>query len=284
MRSVVVTGASTGIGRATARMLAGKGVHVFGSVRKAPDAAALKAELGESFTPLVFDVVDEGAVGAAAQTVRAALNGQRLAGLVNNAGIAVGGPLTDVPIADFRKQMEVNVTGPMIVTQAFLPLLGTDKTLQGAPGRIVNITSVAGKMGAPFVGPYAASKHALEGLSECLRRELMFYGIDVIMVAPGHIATPIWDKAEEVDPTPYRHLDIFPVLKKFQDFFVAEGRKGYPPERVAAVVHEALTATSPKTRYPVVPGHVQNWTIPRLLPKRTVDRIIARRLGLNRAS
>lgn len=282
MRSVVVTGVSTGIGRATAIVLAGKGFQVFGSVRKAADAAPLQAELGTRFSPLVFDVTDEAAVKAAAQTVRGALNEQRLAGLVNNAGIAVGGPLTDVPIADFRKQLEVNVTGPVIVTQAFLPLLGTDKMLSGAPGRIVNISSVGGKMGAPFLGPYVASKHALEGLSESLRRELMFYGVDVIMIAPGHVATPIWDKAEEIDPAPYRHLDLFPAMEKFLEFFVAEGRKGFPPERVAEVVHEALTASAPKARYPVVPGHVQNWTIPRLLPVRVVDRIVASRLGLKR--
>ncbi|MFA5941583.1 MAG: SDR family oxidoreductase [Sinimarinibacterium sp.] len=280
MKSVVVTGVSTGIGRATAALLCQQGFHVFGSVRKAADGEKLKADLGKSFTPLVFDVTDEAAVRAAAQGVREALQGERLAGLVNNAGIAVGGPLTDVPIAEFRKQMDVNITGPMIVTQAFLPLLGTDKTLKGAPGRIVNISSVGGKMGAPFLGPYVASKHALEGLSESLRRELMFYGVDVIMIAPGHVATPIWDKAEEIDPKPYQHLDIFPAMQKFLEFFVAEGRRGFPPERVAGVILEALTAGKPKARYPVVPGHVQNWTIPRLLPVRVVDKIVAARLGL----
>jgi NAD(P)-dependent dehydrogenase (short-subunit alcohol dehydrogenase family) len=282
MRAVVVTGVSTGIGRATAVLLAAHGFHVFGSVRKAADAEKLAAQLGRAFTPLVFDVTDDDAVRDAANKVRGQLGGTRLAGLVNNAGIAVGGPLTDLPIADFRKQLEVNVTGPMIVMQAFLPLLGTDKTLTGEPGRIVNITSVAGKLGAPFVGPYTASKHALEGLSESLRRELMLYGIDVVMVAPGHVATPIWDKAEEIDPTPYEHLDIFPAMRKFLDFFVAEGRKGYPPERIAGVVLEALTAARPRARYPVVPGHVQNWTIPRLLPVRVVDRIMASQLGLKR--
>ncbi len=282
MQSVVVTGVSTGIGRATATLLAQRGFHVFGSVRKAQDAEPLQAALGERFTPLIFDVTDEAAARAAAQTVRMALGGQRLAGLVNNAGIAVGGPLSDVPIAEFRKQMEVNITGPMIVTQAFLPLLGTDKSLKGEPGRIVNISSVGGKMGAPFLGPYVASKHALEGLSESLRRELMFYGIDVVMIAPGHVATPIWDKAEEIDPKPYEHLPIFPAMKKFLEAFVEEGRRGFPPERVADVIHTALTAAQPKARYPVVPGHLQNWTVPRLLPVRMVDKIVASRLGLKR--
>ena len=281
-RSVLVTGVSTGIGLASARLLAARGFHVFGSVRKAADAQRLIDELGAAFTALVFDVTDEAAVRAAAQKVREALTGETLAGLVNNAGIAVGGPLTDLPIADYRHQMEVNLVGPMIVTQAFLPQLGTDRSLKGEPGRIVNLTSVAGKLGAPFVGPYVASKHGLEGLSESLRRELQFYGIDVIMVAPGHVATPIWDKAEEIDATPYQHLAIFPAMKKFLDFFVAEGKKGFPPERIADVIHTALTTMNPKARYPVVPGHVKNWTIPRLLPTRVIDRIIAAQLGLKR--
>jgi NAD(P)-dependent dehydrogenase (short-subunit alcohol dehydrogenase family) len=158
-----------------------------------------------------------------------------------------------------------------------------DKTLNGEPGRIVNISSVGGKIGAPFIAPYAASKHAIEGFSESLRRELMLYGIDVIMVAPGHVATPIWDKAEEVDVTPYEHLDAAPAMKKFREFFIAEGKRGFPPERIAKVIHDALTSPSPKARYAVVPGRFQNWTMPTLLPVRVVDKIIAGRLGLKRS-
>ena len=170
----------------------------------------------------------------------------------------------------------------MLVTQAFLPLLGTDRTLKGAPGRIVNISSVGGKIGAPFLAPYTTSKHGLEGFSESLRRELMPFGIDVIMVAPGHVATPIWDKAEEMDISPYEHLETAPAMKAFREFFIAEGKKGFPPERIAAVIHEALTAAKPKVRYPVVPGHFQNWTMPRLLPSRVVDKVLAGRFGLIR--
>ena len=284
MKAVVITGVSTGIGRAAATLLVARGFKVFGSVRKASDAEALAASLGASFTPLVFDVTNEAAVHAAAQTVRQHLGGHRLAGLVNNAGIAVGGPISHLPVAEFRQQMEVNVVGPMIVTQAFLPLLGMDKTLTGEPGRIVNISSVGGKIGAPFIAPYAASKHAIEGFSESLRRELMLDGIDVIMVAPGHVATPIWDKAEEVDVAPYEHLDAAPAMKKFREFFIAEGKKGFPPERIAQVIHDALTVASPRARYAVVPGRLQNWTLPTLLPVRVVDRIIAGRLGLKRGA
>jgi NAD(P)-dependent dehydrogenase (short-subunit alcohol dehydrogenase family) len=283
MKAVVITGVSSGIGRAAATLLAGQGFKVFGSVRKSKDAEALSELLGSKFMPLIFDVTEEGAVRASAEIVRQQLNGHALTGLVNNAGIAVGGPISHLPVADFRKQMEVNVVGPMIVTQAFLPLLGMDKTLNGEPGRIVNISSVGGKIGAPFIAPYAASKHAIEGFSESLRRELMLYGIDVIMVAPGHVATPIWDKAEEVDVTPYEHLDAAPAMKKFREFFIAEGKRGFPPERIAKVIHDALTSPSPKARYAVVPGRFQNWTMPTLLPVRVVDKIIAGRLGLKRS-
>lgn len=284
MKAVVITGVSSGIGRATATLLAGRGFHVYGSVRKAQDAEPLRAALGPAFTPLIFDVTDEAAVHAGAQTVRNRLAGQTLAGLVNNAGIAVAGPLTHLPVAEYRKQLEVNLVGPMIVTQAFLPLLGTDGALQGPRGRIVNISSVGGRLGAPFLGPYVASKHGIEGFSESLRRELMFYGIDVVIVAPGHVATPIWDKAQEMDVSPYQKLEIAPALEKFRNFFISEGKKGLPPERIASVIHEALTAAAPKARYAVVPGRFQNWTLPMLLPARTVDKLIAGRLGLKRTS
>lgn len=281
-RSVVITGVSSGIGRAAATLLAQHGFHVFGSVRKASDADALRSQLGEAFTPLIFDVTDEAGIRAAVQRVSETLGGACLAGLVNNAGVAVAGPLTHLPVAEFRRQIEVNLIAPMAVTQAFLPLLGTDEARQGSKGRVVMISSVGGQLAVPFLAPYVASKHGMEGLAASLRRELMFYGIDVTVVAPGHVATPIWDKAEEMDVSPYEHLAIAPAMKKFRDFFIAEGKKGFPPERIAAVIHEALTAASPQTRYAVVPGRLQNWTIPRLLPARVIDAILAKRFGLKR--
>src|SRR5271154_6033280 len=201
MRSVVITGASTGIGWAAAKLLLARGFRVFGSVRKQADADRLAAEFGANFSPLLFDVTDEAAVKAGAATVRASLGNETLFGLVNNAGIAVPGPLLYVEVDEFRHQLEVNVTGQLIVTQAFVPLLGADADRKGAPGRIVMISSVGGKNASPFVGPYNASKFALEGFSESLRRELMLFGIDVIVVAPGAVATAIWGKAEQVDVT-----------------------------------------------------------------------------------
>src|SRR5712691_531409 len=183
MRSVVITGASTGIGWASAKLLLDKGFRVFGSVRKQADAERLKSEFGANFTPLIFDVTAEPPVLAAARAVRTALNGEKLAGLVNNAGIAVAGPVLGLSADEFRRQMDVNVIGPIIATQAFGPLLGSDPQLKGPRGRIVMISSVAGKNGNPLVSAYSASKFAIEGLSESLRREMMLFGIDVIIIA-----------------------------------------------------------------------------------------------------
>ena len=185
---------------------------MFGSVRKQADADRLKGEFGANFIPLLFDVTDEAAVLAAARGVRAALDGKTLFGLVNNAGIAVAGPVLELAVDEFRRQMDVNVIGPIITTQAFGPLLGFDPSLKGPKGRIVMISSVAGKNGNPLMSAYSASKHAIEGLSESLRREMMLFGIEVIIIAPGAVKTPIWSKAEEVDISAYRNSPFFPAL------------------------------------------------------------------------
>jgi len=280
MKTVVVTGVSTGIGRGIAQVLAKSGFRVFGSVRKSGDAEALKQELGDRFEPLVFDVTDEAAIAAAAAEVRQRLAGARLDGLVNNAGVAINGPLVFQPPEDFRRQIEINLVGPFLVTQAFAPLLGVDPALSGAPGRIVNISSVGGKFAAPFIGAYAASKHAIEGYSESLRRELLLFGIDVIIIGPGAVVTPIWDKAEAVGLGPYADTPYAGPMQRFSDYFLAQGRKGLPPERIGEVVLTALTAAKPKVRYAVVPGALMNWVIPRLLPKRMVDRTIGKNVGL----
>ena len=279
MKSVVITGASTGIGWATARLLIDRGFRVFGSVRKPADADRLSGEFGANFTPLLFDVTDEAAVKAAAATVRAALGGETLAGLVNNAGVAVAGPLLELPVEQFRTQLDINVLGPVITTQAFAPLLGADPTLRGPKGRIVMISSVAGKSGNPLSSPYVASKHAIEGLSESLRREMMLFGIDVIIVAPGAVKTPIWGKAEQVDVSGYRNSPFFPALEKVRKFMLQLGESGLPAEMIAERIAEALTSASPKVRYQITPDPMRH-LIAAMLPKRMVDRIIAKRLGL----
>jgi NAD(P)-dependent dehydrogenase (short-subunit alcohol dehydrogenase family) len=279
MRSVVITGVTTGIGLATAKVLIGHGFRVFGSVRKAADADRLKAELGSSFTPLLFDVTDEAAVRKAADEVRVALGGATLAGLINNAGIAVPGPVLELPASEFRRQLDVNVLGPVIVTQAFCPLLGADRNLEGQPGRIVMIGSLAGKTGNPFMSGYAASKHALEGFSESLRRELMPYGIDVIVIGPGPVQTPIWEKAEEVHSAASKTSPYFAALQKARE--VTAKMAKLPVEDVAALVHKVLTTPRPKVRYAILPDRLEAWGAS-ILPKRLVDRIIAGMLGLRR--
>jgi NAD(P)-dependent dehydrogenase (short-subunit alcohol dehydrogenase family) len=282
MRSVVVTGVSTGIGWGTAKVLIQKGMHVFGSVRKQSDADRLAGEFGGAFTPLLFDITDEMAVQAAMLQVREQLGGATLFGLVNNAGIATAGPLMHQPIEEFRHQIEVNLIGQLIVTRACLPLLGADRSLRGRPGRIVNVSSVGGKIAAPFIGAYAASKHGLEGMSESLRRELLLYGIDVIVVAPGAVATPIWDKAEQIDASAYEQTEYAKILRRFAEQFVRQGRAGVPPERIGETILRALTARSPRVRYAVVPQRLSNWIIPMALPRRLLDAMIARGLGLAR--
>jgi hypothetical protein len=279
MRSVVITGASTGIGWATAKLLLDRGFRVFGSVRKPADADRLKAEFGANFIPLRFDVTDEAAVLAAARDVRAVLAGETLAGLVNNAGIAVAGPVLELSADEFRRQMEVNFIGPIIATQAFGPLLGSDPSLKGPRGKIVMVSSVAGKNGNPLSSAYSASKHAIEGLSESLRREMMLFGIDVIVIAPGAVKTPIWGKADEVDISAYKNSPYFPAMERVRKFLLHLGEIGLPPERIAARIADVLTSANPRVRYEITPDPMRH-LIRALLPKRVVDRIIAKRLGL----
>jgi NAD(P)-dependent dehydrogenase (short-subunit alcohol dehydrogenase family) len=279
MPSVVITGTSTGIGWGTAKVLLDRGFRVFGSVRKQEDADRLQAEFGANFTPLLFDVTDEAAVLAAARDVRAELEGETLAGLVNNAGIAVGGPVLELSVDQFRRQMEVNFIGPVIVTQAFGPLLGADPSLQGRKGRIVMISSVAGKSGNPLGSAYSASKHAIEGLSESLRREMMLFGVDVIIVAPGAVKTPIWSKSDDVDPSRTSNSPYLPALEQVRKFVAHLADIGLPAEKVGELVHLALTAPNPRVRYQITPDPMRH-LMTAILPKRMVDRIIAKRLGL----
>lgn len=277
MKSVVVTGVSTGIGWGCAKVLIGQGFRVFGSVRKAADAERLRAEFGPNFTPLIFDVTDQAAVRAAADQVSETLGDEPLAGLVNNAGVSIAGPLLHQPIAEFRAQIDVNLIGLVIVTQAFAPLLFRREGASGQPGRIVNISSVGGRNGVPFLAPYCASKFAVEGLSESLRRELMLFGVDVIIVAPGTVATAIWGKSDAADIGPYRQTAFFPALERLRAFM--NGGGGLAPETLGALVAKALTTPRPRVRYTIAPDMIQTLMMAHL-PRRMVDRMFGQRLGL----
>jgi NAD(P)-dependent dehydrogenase (short-subunit alcohol dehydrogenase family) len=272
--AVVVTGASSGIGEACARRLAGLGFDVFAGVRKAQDGERLAREVA-GVTPLQIDVTDAGSIADAATTVEAATGG-RLHGLVNNAGVAVPAPIEHQPIEDFRRQIEVNLIGQVAVTQAFLP------QLRAARGRIVNMSSIGGKVAVPLLGAYAASKFGMEGFSDSLRRELRPWGIRVSVVEPGTIATPIWDKGivsgDELEATMSEQArrDYGPLIATVRAASEQGARSGLPPVAVAEDVAHALTAKRPKTRYLVGREAKSRALLARIVGDRAVDAGVAR--------
>lgn len=281
IKAVVVTGVSSGIGHATAQALIARGYHVFGSVRKAADGERVQRELGPAFTPLVFDVSDSAALTAAVATVRATLDGQGLAGLVNNAGVAPSGPLMHAPLDDVRKAFEVNVLGMLAVTQAFLPLLGAHAGCTHAPGRIVNLSSISGAVAFPLVAVYAMTKHAVEAFSDGLRRELSIYGIGVSAVEPGAIKTPIWDKSpqEQADGR-YAATDYAAAMAAMPAFVARELKNAKPMSVVTDAICHALGAPRPKARYPLV----GLWYLRHLIPHGLFDRLTIRLSGLKRVT
>jgi len=282
MRSIVVTGVGSGIGCATAKFLIEKGWRVFGSVRRAEQGAELAHLFGRSFVSLVFDVRDEAAVAAAAERVRCALRGETLAGLINNAGTATSGPLLQQSLDEIRLQLDTNLMGPFIVTKAFAPLLGADPSLSGTPGRVINMSSLCGRIGSPFATAYCASKHGLEGFSESLRRELMVHRIPVIIVAPGLTKTPFWTKIADrtlarVDATPFG-----PPFRKGMSILTKTARKhGMEPRRVAEAVWHALTVDKPRFRYAPTQHPILERGLTQALPRWFIDRLIDRRVRLS---
>lgn len=278
---VVVTGVSTGIGNATAQVLMRGGYRVFGSVRKKVDADRLSAEWGPAFAPLIFDVTRQDEVLRAVEEARRLLGRGKVVGLVNNAGIAVGGPLIEVPLEELRRQLEVNLVGVLAVTQAFIPLLRDAGMQDGRRPRIINISSISGKLSLPFLGPYTAAKHGLEGLSDTLRRELVLDGVDVIKIDPGNVATPIYDKADAMELSAYARSPYFDALNQSRTMMVSQGRKGSPPERVGRLVLRVLKTRSPRANY-VIDSGLPLWMLRHVLPTRTADRLITASLGLRR--
>ena len=280
-RSVVITGASTGIGEACALALDRLGHRVFAGVRSEDDGRRLAEAASPRLVPLRIDVTDAESIAAAAAVVEAAAGEAGLAGLVNNAGIVVAGPLELLPIDDLRRQLEVNVIGPIAVTQAFLPLLRSGR------GRIVNVGSISGRVAAPFMGPYAASKHALEALTDSLRVELRGSGILVSIVEPGNVQTPIWQKsraaadqlAEQVSSEGNRLYSA--DLAAVREATGRMARTAMPVETVVRAVLHALSARRPKTRYPVGLQARLATVALKFVPDRIRDWIVRRELGLS---
>jgi NAD(P)-dependent dehydrogenase (short-subunit alcohol dehydrogenase family) len=271
--AVVVTGASTGIGEATALQLHKAGFRVFAGVRKPEDGDRLRAAGVTVIQP--FDVTKAEHVEAAVKSVEEALDGTPLRGIVNNAGIGIGGPLEALDLDDFRRTIEVNTTSQLAVTKAFLPLLRRSK------GRIVNMSSIGGRVAQPFAGPYVTSKYALEAVTDVLRVELLEWGIDVIAIEPGTIATPIWEKSSQEAEKVLAGLtaeqrDLYGKrLAKAAKMIERQNKRGAPAEKVAAAVEKALTASRPKPRYLVGDARVV-LGLKRVLPTRWLDRLLYR--------
>lgn len=273
--AVVITGASSGIGRASALRLDQLGLRVFAGVRREEDGAALQCKASDRLIPILLDVTRADSITSAVDTVTTAVAGTGLAGLVNNAGIAIAGPLEFLPISEVRKQFEVNVIGQIAVTQAFLPLLREGR------GRIINIGSLGGRIAMPFAGPYNASKFAMESLTDSLRLELRPWGIRVSIIEPGFIATPIWEKsitaADDIFknlPQQAHHLYGM-TIPAVLDIATNTGKSGTSAEEVAEAIIHALTAARPKTRYIVGRGARLGTAVLERLPDQLRDFLIA---------
>jgi len=279
MRSVLITGASTGIGRATALHLDNKGWRVFAGVRKDEDAVLLREAGPERLMPLILDVTDAAQIAAAAELIGSEAGTAGLDGLVNNAGVALPSPLETMPIDDFQHQIDVNLTSHVAVTQALLP------QLRAAPGRIVFISSIGGRIAFPFTGAYHAAKFGIEAVGDVFRRELGGWGISVSLVEPGSIATAIWDRGEQAadeigERSPAREELYGKAIGRYRKVSRNTGKRGIPPEKVAAVIEHALTARRPRTRYLVGLDAKVQARLKYVIPTRVFDRILRRATGL----
>jgi NAD(P)-dependent dehydrogenase (short-subunit alcohol dehydrogenase family) len=247
--AVVVTGASTGIGRATALLLDSRGYRVFAGVRKESDASDLAKDGSDRLTPITIDVTKAEQIEAAKQEVGEAVGDEGLAGLVNNAGVGNGGPVETLDLQDLRNVLEVNLVGQVAVTQAFLPLIRRRK------GTIVFIASIGGRIGSPYMSPYNTSKFGIEALGECLRTEVAPWDIDVVVVEPGSIDTPIWSKgAETIDEQTEQMSEgakrlYGKQLERMDQVLKDTASRGIPPEKVAEAVHDAISSDKPRHRY-----------------------------------
>ncbi|WP_017318177.1 SDR family oxidoreductase [Mastigocladopsis repens] len=279
-RTVVITGASTGIGEACALLLDQLGFFVFAGVRKDIDAQKLKCKASQRLIPIFLDVTEAESIAAAVETLTNAVGGGGILGLVNNAGIAVPGPLELLPIAEFQQQLQVNVTGQLAVTQAFLGLLRQSR------GRIVNMGSISGRSPAPFLGAYNASKFALEALTDVMRMELRPWGISVSIIEPGAIATPIWDKSLTQSDMAQQNLPQWAenlyghAMNAVRKKVGILASKGISPNIVAQAVVHALTAKKPHTRYLVGQDAKIAAVLKHILPDKLHDRLILYSMGL----
>jgi NAD(P)-dependent dehydrogenase (short-subunit alcohol dehydrogenase family) len=273
---VVVTGASSGIGRACVLDLDWRGFRVFAGVRKEEDAEALRRDASARLMPVMIDVTDPAAIAALRETVDRELGAEPLRGLVNNAGVGTGGPLEALDVDELRTTLEINTVAPVAIAQQLIPRLRESR------GRVINITSIGGRIAQPFLGPYSASKFALEALTDTMRRELLPWGIHVAAIEPGNVKTRIWEKGgQSVDAAREAMTDeqrrLYGAnLDRMERLIGFADRNGTKPEKVARVVAHALTSERPRARYLVGADARVQLAIDRLLPTRVVDRLMAR--------
>ena len=282
MKSIVITGTSTGIGYACSNHFIEQGYKVFGSVRNNNDAERISNELGNNFIPLIFDVTDETAVKESVKVVENHIGDQKLSGLINNAGLGVMGTIQSLTAEQFKYQFEVNILGVFHCCQAYLDLLGADKNRKGDPGKIINISSISGEIGMPFMSAYNMSKFGLEGFSEGIRRELLMYGIDVVVIAPGPIKTPIWKKINQKDEVKrYDNSDFRESLARAMKMTDKMEQVGFEPIVIAERALSIIKSKKNNTRYRIDPTRMQNILL-QLFPKRIADRMIAKRMNIIR--
>ena len=281
MRTVLITGISTGIGKSIAIKLLEKKFYVIGSVRKAEDASELESMYPDNFKSIVFDVTNKDDIYNSVSIVEDFLKQKKsyLCSVVNNAGIAIGGPIRYIDIEIFKKQFDVNFFGLINVTKAFLDLL-IESNKYPLKNKIINIGSISGKRSYPFVGPYTASKFALEGLTDSLRRELLIHNLDVVLIEPGPIKTPIWSKVPNIEDNPFLNTEYEIPLRKFNKGYIKLGVDGFPPKMIGERVVKILSTNNPKTRHVITPKIFKNFLIPGFLPDRWVDRMTGKMLGL----
>lgn len=275
-KNIVITGVSSGIGRDALRLLHQKGYHIYGSVRKEADAKSLTEAYPQRFTPLIFDVQDQDAVNQAAKRVFEACD--RIDALINNAGVAVPGPLQFVTEADFERQMDINLKSVRRITNTFLPLLGTAPDFKGPPGRIINVSSISGLFSSPFNGVYSISKHALESMTDVYRRELRRYGIKVMAIEPGPIKTKVWGKNLN-SMAQFADTDYYDILQKADKMIENTEKNALPVARTSNVILKCITKKHPKTRYIVQKNTLVFKIVANYLPDKLVDWFIQRSLS-----
>lgn len=278
MKSVLITGVSSGIGKACALYFIEKGYQVFGSVRRPEDAQSILKGADDQFIPLIFDVTDDSSIAQAVTRVESLLKGPGLDVLINNAGMSVNGPLAYISLEEFATQLDVNVLGVMRVTQAFLPLLGFNN--DRPKGHIINISSGSGRVTRPFMGPYSASKYALESISDGFRRELLDFGIKVTIIEPGPIKSEIWNKAKgngkghKYEHTPYKAIyDKLDVMVGKMEAMALDTNE------VAALIYEVAEGRKNRTRYLIAPKKWLFWLAIHVFPDRVLDNMFSKQFA-----